>query len=894
MAVKEFNVDLDIKGKVSATNVPNSTGSIVTWNTTSKVFGFRTNAQIISDLNLSSSFVPYTGATANVDLGSRSITSTGGFIGNASTTTTLATARTINGTPFNGSDNITTANWGTARNITIGDTTKSVNGSGNVAWSLSEIGASSVSHTHPISDIVGLQTELNKIGNLPSLTTTNKTSLVGAVNEVNNIQIGGRNLLLNSKLLEGRTDVWGGLTSTVIPLSIKLDKDKEYIFTYKNNNDIPRAEINTITLRNANDETIQEIQTIGDGSPTIFKVTTVGVVSIAFYSVWKNAFFSFGELMLTSGNKIVDWTPAIEDQVSDWNETDSTKHSFIKNKPTIPTVNNGQLTLSTGTGLSGSANFTANQAGGSTFSVAVASTHKLPTITEWNAALANTTYTAGNGLTLSGTAFSVNYGTSAGTSAQGDDARINNGQTAYGWGNHASAGYLTPTSLSNYYQSGDVNIPAKGGDYRVFPYAGNSANFDWNEKTGLGFYKDTFDAGDVATYNAPKSGFYGYVENLRYSISDNLTQYAHPYRVTDGKWIRSKFNGIWTPWVEFIHTGNLDTNVSALGFIKSSALPTVNTYTGSNGINVAGTVISPTYGTAAGTIAQGNDTRINNGQTAFNSLGNYVLRTNLNNRLGLLSSVTGGSDFYYSPSTDPDKPTGVQDGVFMSMSFDSDNWYSQLYADWRNNEWYVRTKNSGTWNSFQKLIHTGNISSELSGYVPTSRTITINGVTQNLSANRTWTVPDTVTSLRGTESGIYTSGDITLLAGANTTITQSGANITIASTDTITAQAFYESSLRKYKTNIKSYKESALEVLKNIEIVTFDRTDSDIKNKIGIIADDSPSEILNEEHDAVDLYKTIFIQAKAIQELSEEVVKLKEINNALEKRLTKIEKLLNL
>lgn len=49
----------------------------------------------------------------------------------------------------------------------------------------------------------------------------------------------------------------------------------------------------------------------------------------------------------------------------------------------LPTVNNGQLTLSTGTGLSGSATFTANQAGGSTFSVAVASTHKLPTIAEW-------------------------------------------------------------------------------------------------------------------------------------------------------------------------------------------------------------------------------------------------------------------------------------------------------------------------------------------------------------------------------------------------------------------------------------------------------------------------------------------------------------------------------
>ena len=61
--------------------------------------------------------------------------------GNAATATKLATARAINGTNFDGSGAITTANWGTARTITIGKTGKSVNGSGNVSWSLSEIGA---------------------------------------------------------------------------------------------------------------------------------------------------------------------------------------------------------------------------------------------------------------------------------------------------------------------------------------------------------------------------------------------------------------------------------------------------------------------------------------------------------------------------------------------------------------------------------------------------------------------------------------------------------------------------------------------------------------------------------------------------------------------------------
>jgi len=68
--------------------------------------------------------------------------------GNASTATKLTTARSINGTNFDGSGNITTANWGTARTITIGNTGKSVNGGGNVSWSLSEIGAAASSHSH--------------------------------------------------------------------------------------------------------------------------------------------------------------------------------------------------------------------------------------------------------------------------------------------------------------------------------------------------------------------------------------------------------------------------------------------------------------------------------------------------------------------------------------------------------------------------------------------------------------------------------------------------------------------------------------------------------------------------------------------------------------------------
>jgi hypothetical protein len=83
-------------------------------------------------------------AASNTVTFSGAITATqfnGPLSGNATTATTLQTTRSINGTNFNGSANITTANWGTARTLTIGNTGKSVNGSGNVSWSLAEIGA---------------------------------------------------------------------------------------------------------------------------------------------------------------------------------------------------------------------------------------------------------------------------------------------------------------------------------------------------------------------------------------------------------------------------------------------------------------------------------------------------------------------------------------------------------------------------------------------------------------------------------------------------------------------------------------------------------------------------------------------------------------------------------
>lgn len=106
--------------------------------------------------------------------------------GNSATATTLATARTINGTSFNGSANITTVNWGTARTITIGSTGKSVNGSGNVSWSLSEIGAAAASHSHSYLPLSGG-------------TVTGKTNFTGGANVGTTLEVGESIWMNNNK-----------------------------------------------------------------------------------------------------------------------------------------------------------------------------------------------------------------------------------------------------------------------------------------------------------------------------------------------------------------------------------------------------------------------------------------------------------------------------------------------------------------------------------------------------------------------------------------------------------------------------------------------------------------------------------------------------------------------
>ena len=141
--------------------------------------------------------------------------------GNAATATILQTTRTINGTGFNGSANIATSYWGTTRTITIGNTGKSVNGSGNVSWTLAEIGAQATL-TNPVTG-TGTTNYVPKF--------TGSTSLGNSQIFDNGTNVGIGTTSPNSKFVVA-DGMLGSLSQTALEFVPQDSNNRNIIFSY--------------------------------------------------------------------------------------------------------------------------------------------------------------------------------------------------------------------------------------------------------------------------------------------------------------------------------------------------------------------------------------------------------------------------------------------------------------------------------------------------------------------------------------------------------------------------------------------------------------------------------------------------------------------------------------
>lgn len=251
---------------------------------------------------------------------------------------------------------------------------------------------------------------------------------------------------------------------------------------------------------------------------------------------------------------------------------------------------------------------------------------------------ANTTYTAGNGLNLSSTTFSL--GTPSTLTASTTNALTTSSHT------HNITGFLPSTGGTI---TGDLAIRANDTDkFITFDYNG-TGTYSWrlgylgtgsgnenrlviqSSKSSSGVYHDalTFGLdtliGDFAVTPT--------VSGTAISLNGHTHDYAPTGRsITAGNGLSgggtlaaNRTVTLGTPSTITSITTNATTTSShthALTLTKADitalgipASDTNTTYSAGTGLTLTGTVFTPTFGTTAGTVTQGNDSRLSNART---------------------------------------------------------------------------------------------------------------------------------------------------------------------------------------------------------------------------------------------------------------------------------------
>lgn len=157
--------------------------------------------------------------------------------------------------------------------------------------------------------------------------------------------------------------------------------------------------------------------------------------------------------------------------------------------------------------------------------------------------------------------FSTTVTNSIGTKWTQDNTKISNWDTAYGWGNHASAGYITSfditTQTDSKYLRSDVNDQMLAQLYGGFGAVSTGGTTDWNHSTNArsgGGY--TLLTGSAS--NGPGGSTYYHPFSFEYNSKNgtgNMTQLAIPYNGSS-IWHRYIFSSSWSGWVQEWNSGN--------------------------------------------------------------------------------------------------------------------------------------------------------------------------------------------------------------------------------------------------------------------------------------------------------------------------------------------------
>jgi hypothetical protein len=130
--------------------------------------------------------------------------------------------------------------------------------------------------------------------------------------------------------------------------------------------------------------------------------------------------------------------------------------------------------------------------------------------------------------------FATTVSNSIGTKWTQDNTKISNWDTAYGWGNHASAGYFLASNYTNVFKSGSE-------------IAGSQ---DLNNYRTTGYYAQDSNADATSGSNYPINAA-GILEVITGDQGNGLqTEQRYSQYNTNDKYVRHYYNGTWTAWAE--------------------------------------------------------------------------------------------------------------------------------------------------------------------------------------------------------------------------------------------------------------------------------------------------------------------------------------------------------